>query len=44
METQLEVLVTHESITIHNDFVHMVDNMNYTTNPCGNIPNSCSWP
>jgi hypothetical protein len=44
METQLEVLVTHENITIHNDFVHMASNMNYTADPCGNIPNSCSWP
>jgi hypothetical protein len=44
METQLEVLVSHENITIHNDFVHMVANLNYIANPCGNIPNSCSWP
>jgi hypothetical protein len=44
METQLEVLVTHENITIHNDFVHMAANLNYTADPCGNIPNSFSWP
>jgi hypothetical protein len=44
METQLEVLVAHENITIHNDFVHMAANLNYTADPCGNIPNSCSWP
>ena len=44
METWLEVLVSHENITIHNDFVHMAGNMNYTVDPCGNIPNSCSCP
>jgi hypothetical protein len=37
MGTRLEVLVTHENITIHNDFVHMVVNLNYTADPCGNI-------
>jgi hypothetical protein len=42
IETQLEVLVTHENIAIHNDFVHMDANLNYTANPCGNIPSSCS--
>jgi hypothetical protein len=44
METQLEELVSHENITIHNDFVHMDANLNYTADPCGNIPNNCSWP
>jgi hypothetical protein len=44
METQLEVLVVHENITIHNDFVHMDSNLNYTAYPLGNIPNRCSWP
>jgi hypothetical protein len=44
MKTQLEVLVTHENITIHNDFVHMASNLNYTADPCGYISNSCSWP
>jgi hypothetical protein len=44
METQLEELVAHENITIHNDFVHMDANLNYTADPCGNIPNNCSWP
>ena len=44
METQLDVLVSHENITTHNDFVHMAANLNYTTDPCGNISNSCSWP
>jgi hypothetical protein len=43
METQLEVLVAHENITIHNDFVHMAANLNYCADPCGNIPNSFSW-
>jgi hypothetical protein len=33
MKTQLEVLVAHENITIHNDFVHMAANLNYTTDP-----------
>jgi hypothetical protein len=41
METRLEVLVSHENITIHNDFVRMAANLNYTADPCGNIPNSC---
>jgi hypothetical protein len=41
MKTQLEVLVTHENITIHNDFVHMHANLNYTIYPCGPISNSC---
>jgi hypothetical protein len=44
METQLEVLVTHENITTRNEFVHMDANLNYTTDPCGNISNSFSWP
>jgi hypothetical protein len=44
MKTQLEVLVAHENITIHNDFVHMASNLNYTVDPCVNISNSCSWP
>jgi hypothetical protein len=30
VETQLEVIVSHENITIHNDFVHMAANLNYT--------------
>jgi hypothetical protein len=37
METQLEVIVTHYNITIHNEFVHMAANLNYTAYPCGNI-------
>jgi hypothetical protein len=44
MKTQLEVLVDHKNITIHNDFVHMDSNLNYIVDPCGNISNSCSWP
>jgi hypothetical protein len=44
METQLELLVTHKNITIHNDFVHMVANLNYTADPCRNISISFSWP
>jgi hypothetical protein len=44
METQLEVLVTHENITIHNGFVYMDANLNYAADPCGNISNSFSWP
>jgi hypothetical protein len=44
MKTQLEVLVTHENITIHDDFVHMATNLNYTADTCGYISNSCSWP
>jgi hypothetical protein len=44
MKTQLEVLVTHENITIHIDSVHMAANLNYTADPCGYISNSCSWP
>ena len=44
METQLEVLVSHENITIHNDFVQMAANLNYTADLCGNIPNSFSCP
>ena len=43
MKTHLEVLVDHENIIIHNDFVHMATNVNYTTDPCGNISNRCSW-
>jgi hypothetical protein len=44
METQLEELVVHENIKIYNDFVHMAATLNYITDPCGNIPNICSWP
>ena len=44
MSSQLEVLVTHENITIHNEFVHMVSNLNCTVDPCGYISNSFSWP
>jgi hypothetical protein len=44
METQLDELVSHENITIHNEFVHMATNLNYTIDPYGNIPNSFSWP
>jgi hypothetical protein len=39
METQLDELVAHKNITIHTDFVHMAANLNYTADPCGNIPN-----
>jgi hypothetical protein len=44
METQLDELISHKTITIHNDFVHMATNLNYIVDPCGNIPNNCSWP
>jgi hypothetical protein len=44
MKTQLEVLVTHENITIQNDFVDMDSKMNYIEDPCGYILNSFSWP
>jgi hypothetical protein len=44
IENQLDELVAHKNITIHTDFVHMVVNLNYIANPCGNIPNNCSWP
>jgi hypothetical protein len=44
METQLEELVARENITICTDFGHMVTNLNYTADPCENIPNNCSWP
>jgi hypothetical protein len=44
MEAQLEEIVTHENITIHGDFVHMAANLNYTADPCGNIPNICPCP
>jgi hypothetical protein len=44
METSLEELVTHENITIHNDYVHMDGNLNYTIDPCGNITNNCPCP
>jgi hypothetical protein len=44
METQLEELVAHENITICTDFAHMAANLNYTADPCENIPNNCSWP
>jgi hypothetical protein len=44
METQLDELVSHKNITIHNDFVHMDDNSNYIAHRCGNIPNSFSCP
>jgi hypothetical protein len=40
----MDELFAHKNITIHNDFVHMATNLNYTTDPCGNIPNNCSWP
>jgi hypothetical protein len=30
METQLDELVSHENIKIHNDFAHMAANLNYT--------------
>jgi hypothetical protein len=39
----VEELVAHENITIHIEFVHMASNLNNTADPCGNIPNSCSW-
>jgi hypothetical protein len=42
MKTQLEVLVAHKNITIHNDFVHMAANLNYTIDTCGDMSNSCS--
>jgi hypothetical protein len=44
MKTQLELIVTHEVITIHTDSVHMAANLNYTENPCGYISNKCSCP
>jgi hypothetical protein len=44
MKTQMEVPVTHENITFHNDCVLMVANLNYNADPCGYISNSCSWP
>ena len=44
MGTQLEELVAHENITIFTDFVHMAANLNYTADPCENIPNNCSYP
>ena len=44
METQLDKLVAHENITIYIDFAHMADNLNYTADPCENIPKSFSWP
>jgi hypothetical protein len=44
METQLEELVAHENITIHDEFVHMDANLNYTAYTCVNIPNGFSWP
>jgi hypothetical protein len=45
METQLDELVSHENITICTDFVaHMAANLNYTADPCENIPNNYSWP
>jgi hypothetical protein len=44
MDTHMDELVSHKNITIHNDFVHMVANLNYTANLCGNIPNNFSWP
>jgi hypothetical protein len=43
MKTHLEVLVTHDNITIHNDFVHMATNLNYTVYPCGYTSNIFSW-
>jgi hypothetical protein len=44
MKTQLEVLVSHKNITIHNDLVHISANLTYTADICGNISNNCSWP
>jgi hypothetical protein len=44
MKVQLKVLVSHDNITIHNEFVNMDSNQNYTVDPCGNISNSSSWP
>jgi hypothetical protein len=37
MKTQVELLVSHKTISIHNDFVHMVFNLNYISYPCGNM-------
>ena len=37
-------LVAHENIIIYTDFAHMAANLNYTTDPCENIPNNYSWP
>jgi hypothetical protein len=39
----MDKLVSHENITIHNDFVHVAANLNYTVDPCVNIPNNRSW-
>jgi hypothetical protein len=44
MGNQLEELVSPENITICIDFAHMAANLNYTADPCENIPNKCSWP
>jgi hypothetical protein len=44
METKLDELIAEKNITIHNDFVHMDANLNYTADPCGNIPNKYSCP
>jgi hypothetical protein len=40
----MEELVAHENITIYTNFEHMASNLNYTTDPCENTPNNCSWP
>ena len=34
METQLDELVSHETITICSNFAHMVANLNYIADPC----------
>ena len=44
METQLEELVSHKNIKICSDFAYMAANLNYTVDPCGNIPNICPCP
>jgi hypothetical protein len=44
MKTQMELLFDYKNITIHNEFIHMVANLNYTAHTCGNISNHCSWP
>ena len=44
MDTQLDELVAHENISIYTDFAHMDANLNYTANPCENIPNNYPWP
>jgi hypothetical protein len=42
VETHLDELVSHENIKIYDNFVHMDANLNYTTDPCGNIPKNGS--